>query len=132
MEEVRASVRALPDSGGGRQQWRQLPTQQGRSMGQDAHHSPMISPVQLMPGRPAEKSKERKRMRARETKEQQRSRQQKRLRPEDRNKLSSAVSRTILLTLLNYRMGFKEAEVNDNYCERQKHCFTRQRQKESL
>lgn len=53
MEEVRASVRALPDSGGGRQQWRQLPKQ-----GQDAHHSPEISPVQLTLGRPAEESKD--------------------------------------------------------------------------
>lgn len=51
VEEVRASVKALPDSGGGRQQWRQLPTQQDLSTGQDAHHSP----VQIAPGRPGEK-----------------------------------------------------------------------------
>lgn len=50
VEEVMASVTALPDSGGGQQQWRQFPTQQGLSTGQDAHHSPEISPVQITPG----------------------------------------------------------------------------------
>ncbi len=55
------------------------------------------------------------------------------LRPDDRNKLSSAGRQTILLKLPN-KMGFKESEVNDDYREKQKHiyCHTRQKEKKSL